>query len=74
MRCRCGCGFTLVWSGWDPGAPRANGGLSLDAPVASDGAQPIVRRIREEFVSGTRLGALPTFRLSHEAASLGRHA
>ncbi len=61
-------GFSLVWSGWDPGAPKATG-LSLEAPVASDGGKPIVRRIREEFVSGTRLGALPAFRLSHEAAS-----
>jgi Alpha/beta hydrolase domain len=61
-------GFSLVWSGWDPGAPRATG-LSLEAPVASDGENPIVRRIREEFVSGTRLGALQAFRLSHEAAS-----
>ena len=23
-----GRGYTLVWSGWDPGAPRANSGLS----------------------------------------------
>ncbi|MGA3403333.1 MAG: alpha/beta hydrolase domain-containing protein, partial [Acetobacteraceae bacterium] len=61
-------GFSLVWSGWDPGAPTATG-LSLEAPVASDGGKPIVRRIREEFVSGTRLGALQAFRLSHEAAS-----
>jgi hypothetical protein len=61
-------GFTLVWSGWDAGAPKATG-LSLDAPEASDAGKPIVRRIREEFVSGSRLGALPAFRLSHEAAS-----
>ena len=61
-------GFTLVWSGWDAGAPKATG-LSLDAPEASDAGKPIVRRIREEFVSGTRLGALTAFRLSHEAAS-----
>ena len=55
-------GFTLVWSGWDPGAPRANGGLGLDAPVATDNGAPIVRRIREEFISGTRggdAGAVP---------------
>ncbi len=51
-------GFTLVWSGWDPGAPRANGGLGLDAPVATDNGAPIVRRIREEFISGTRGGDL----------------
>lgn len=62
-------GFTLVWSGWDPGAPRANGGLGLDAPVATDNGAPIVRRIREEFVSGTRGGDLQQFRLSYEAAT-----
>ena len=61
-------GFTLVWSGWDPGAPRANGGLGLDAPVATDNGAPIVRRIREEFISGTRLGVMETFRLTYEAA------
>ena len=64
-------GFSLVWSGWDPGAPKATG-LSLETPVASDEGKPIVWRIREEFVSGTRLGALQAFRLSHEAA--GTHA
>jgi alpha/beta hydrolase family protein len=60
-------GFTLVWSGWDPGAPRANGGLGLDAPVATNNGAPIVRRIREEFISGTRGGDLQQFRLSYEA-------
>ena len=65
-------GFTLVWSGWDPGAPRANGGLGLDAPVATNDGAPIVRRIREEFISGTRGGALDRFRLSYESASLER--
>ena len=65
-------GFTLVWSGWDPGAPRANGGLGLDAPVATDNGAPIVRRIREEFVSGTRGGDAEAFRLSYEAASARR--
>lgn len=61
-------GFTLVWCGWDAGAPRATG-LSLSAPVATDNGRPIVQRIREEFVSGTRLGVLEVFRLSHEAAN-----
>ena len=55
-------GFTLVWSGWDPGAPRANGGLALEAPAVD-----VTRRIREEFVSGTRLGTLETFWLSYDA-------
>src|SRR5690242_20342380 len=62
-------GFTLVWSGWDPGAPRANGGLGLDVPEATDNGAPIVRRIREEFISGTRGGDLQQFRLSYEAAA-----
>ena len=64
-------GFTLVWSGWDARAPKATG-LSLETPVATDNGAPIVRRIREEFVSDTRLGVLPAFRLSYEAA--GRNA
>ena len=29
-------GYTLAWSGWDPGAPRAAGGLAMQAPAASD--------------------------------------
>jgi hypothetical protein len=62
-------GFTLVWCGWDPGAPRANGGLGLDAPIATNNGAPIARRIREEFISGTRGGILERFRLSYEAAS-----
>ncbi len=62
-------GFTLVWCGWDPGAPRANGGLGLDAPIATNSGAPIERRIREEFISGTRGGNLERFRLSYEAAS-----
>jgi len=62
-------GFTLVWSGWDPGAPRTNGGLGLDAPVATDNGAPIVQRIREEFISGTRGGELQQFRLTYAAGS-----
>lgn len=61
-------GFTLVWSGWDPGAPRANGGLGLDAPIALEDGAPITKRIREEFISGTRLGIMETLRTSYEAA------
>jgi hypothetical protein len=63
-------GYTIVWAGWDPDAPRANHGLALQAPVATDAGGPIVRTIRDEFVSGTRLGVLDSFRLSYEAASL----
>ena len=63
-------GYTIVWSGWDPGAPRANMGLALTAPVATDNGKPIVQTVREEWVSGTRIGVLEAFKLSHEAASL----
>jgi len=63
-------GYTIVWSGWDPDAPRANMGLALTAPVATDNGRPIVQTIREEWVSGTRLGVLEVFKLSHEAATL----
>src|SRR5215813_6919645 len=63
-------GYTVVWSGWDPDAPRANLGLGLTAPVATDNGRPIVRRIRDEFGSGTRPGGAPeTLRLSYPAAS-----
>lgn len=63
-------GYTIVWSGWDPDAPRANMGLALTAPVATDNGQPIVQTVREEWVSGTRLGVLEAFKLSHEAATV----
>ena len=42
-------GYTIVWSGWDPDAPRANMGLGLTAPVATDNGKPIVKMVREEF-------------------------
>jgi hypothetical protein len=61
-------GFTLVWCGWDVDAPKATG-LSLVAPVVSAKNRPIVQRIREEYVSGTRLGVLQAFRLAHEPAN-----
>jgi hypothetical protein len=56
-------GFSLLWSGWDPGAPKSTD-LSLDAPVIGG----MTRRIRDEYVSGTRLGQHQTFRLSYDAA------
>jgi hypothetical protein len=63
-------GWTIVWSGWDPDAPRANKGLGLSAPIATDNGQPITRTVREEWVSGTRGGVLDAFKLSYEAVSL----
>ena len=56
-------GFSLLWSGWDAGAPKTTG-LSLRGPAI----EGLTRRIRDEFVSGTRLGVHDVFRLSHEAA------
>jgi hypothetical protein len=63
-------GYTIVWSGWDADAPRANSGLAMRAPVAKHDGKPIVQMIRDEFVSGTRVGVLENFKLSYEAASL----
>ncbi|HTG26572.1 MAG TPA: alpha/beta hydrolase domain-containing protein [Reyranella sp.] len=62
-------GYTIVWSGWDPDAPRANMGLGLTAPVAIDNGQPIVKIVRDEFCSGTRGGAIEVFKLSYEATT-----
>jgi hypothetical protein len=66
-------GWIVVWSGWDPDAPRANKGLGLTAPVATEdgkvGGKPIDQTVRDEFVSGTRGGALEAFKLSYEMAS-----
>jgi len=62
-------GWTIVWSGWDPDAPRANMGIALSAPVATESGQPIVKTVRDEFCSGTRGGALEAFKLSYEMAT-----
>ncbi len=76
-------GYTIVWSGWDPDAPRSNNGMAMKAIVAMNhpadgvgippregGEKPIVRMIRDELVSGTRGTPRATFRLTHEAATL----
>ena len=64
-------GYAMVWSGWDPDAPAIDGGMRIRVPIATDGKQPIVRAIRDEFVFGTRLpAASPTAPLSYEAATL----
>src|SRR5947207_2766296 len=66
-----GRGHSIVWSGWDPGAPRANNGLGADFPVALENGHPITGRIRDEFHVGTRGPAeLVVRRLSYPAASL----
>ena len=60
-------GWTILWSGWDPEAPKANHGLSLTVPVARNGAEPIVRIVRDELVSGTRGPVLQDFTLAFDA-------
>jgi alpha/beta hydrolase family protein len=70
-----GRGYTLVWSGWDPGAPRANGGLGADFPTAMQNGKPVTGRIRDEFHFGTRApGDGSVRRLSYPAASLNQPA
>ncbi len=65
-----GRGYSLVWSGWDPGAPRANGGLGAEFPTALENDRPITGRIRDEFHFGTRApGDGSVRRLSYLAAS-----
>lgn len=68
-----GRGCSIVWSGWDPGAPRANHGLGADFPTAMEDGRPMVRRIRDEFHIGTRApGDGSQRRLSYPAASTNR--
>jgi len=64
-------GYTVVWSGWDPDAPRGNNGMVIRVPVATNAGAPIVKTIRDEFVFGTRIPTTrPTAPLSYEAATL----
>jgi hypothetical protein len=55
-------GFSLLWTGWDPGAPKSTG-LSLDVPSI----EGVTQSIREEFISGTRLGVHEVFKLAYQA-------
>jgi hypothetical protein len=61
-------GYTIVWSGWDPDAPKSANGMAMKSPVATDQGRPIVRVIRDELVSGTRGPQLEQFRLAYAAA------
>ena len=70
-----GRGYSLVWSGWDPGAPRSAGLLGADFPPVLESSQPIVQRIRDEFHVGTRAaGDGSSRRLSYPAASTDQPA
>ena len=65
-----GRGHSLVWSGWDPGAPRANNNLGGDFPAVIEGGRPVTGRIRDEFHFGTRApGDGSVRRLSYPAAA-----
>src|SRR4051812_31202615 len=65
-----GRGYTIVWSGWDPDAPTAGGGMTTRVPVALENGKPLTRRIREEIQVGTRGPAdVAVARLSYPAAS-----
>jgi Alpha/beta hydrolase domain len=55
-------GYALLWTGWDCAAPKSTG-LWFDVPRI----EGMTRIIREEFVSGTRLGVHGAFRLAHDA-------
>jgi hypothetical protein len=66
-----GRGYTIVWSGWEPDAPKANGGLTARLPVATEDGKAIVRRIREEIQVGIRRSMDPEVaKLNHPAATL----
>lgn len=68
-----GRGWSLVWSGWDADAPRANGGMTARLPAALENGKPMVRRIRHEFHIGTRTpGKGDVMRLAYPAASTDR--
>src|SRR5262245_50435443 len=65
-----GRGYTFLWSGWDPGAPSANHGLTARFPTAMESGRPIIGRIRHEFHIGTRApGKGDMVRLSYPAVS-----
>jgi Alpha/beta hydrolase domain len=63
-------GYSLVWSGWDSGAPRANNGMTARLPPALENGEPMLRRIRDEFHIGTRApGKGDVVRLNYPAVS-----
>ncbi|MCO6419626.1 hypothetical protein JYK14_26170 [Siccirubricoccus sp. KC 17139] len=59
-------GTTLIWSGWDPEAPRANEGLRIELPLL----EGITGKVRDEFIFGTRITPAdrPTAPLSYKVA------
>jgi Alpha/beta hydrolase domain len=43
-------GFTLVWNGWMTGLSAANNALTIELPVASNPARPIVETVWDELL------------------------
>jgi hypothetical protein len=67
-------GYSLVWSGWDSGAPRANSGMTARLPPAIEHGEPRVCQIRDEFHIGTRSpGKGDVVRLNYPAVSIDQH-
>lgn len=60
-------GDTVVWSGWESNVRPGGGRLTIRLPGL---AAPTVASIRDEIVSGTRLGTLIDVPLPYPAASL----
>jgi hypothetical protein len=68
-----GRGYRLVWSGWDPGAPSANNGLTARFPTAIENGEPVTGHIRHEFHIGTRApGKGEVVRLPYPSVSTDR--
>ena len=57
-------GFTLLWTGWDPGAPTPTG-LSLDVPVVEGVTQVDPRGVRLRHTAWRH----EAFRLAYEAVA-----
>lgn len=59
-------GTTLVWSGWDPDAPRTEDRMRIDIPVLPG----VTGTVRDEFIFGTRVHpeGRPTAPLSYPVA------
>lgn len=67
-------GYSLVWSGWDSGAPRANNGMTARLPPTLEDGEPMVRQIRDEFHICTRApGKGDVVRLNYPAVSIDPH-
>jgi len=68
-------GDTMVWSGWQPEAATANNGMSIRVPVVTRDGLGVVRRIRHEFIAGSRgVEAMPRIRLPYPVANMeGAH-